>query len=101
VSIADQIQQKMTQTLLLDDIQLVNESHLHAGPATESHFKLVLVSSAFDGLSRVKRHQLVYKALGGLMQEFHALALHTYTAAEWQARATKPPASSPCAHGDN
>lgn len=99
MSIAEQIQQQMTQSLPLDDMQLINDSHLHAGPATESHFKLVLVSSAFEGLSRVARHQLVYKALGELMQEFHALALHTYTLAEWQARATKPPASSPCAHG--
>mgnify|MGYP000423755197 CR=1 FL=1 len=42
---------------------LDNESHGHNVPKnSETHFRLVIVSEAFDGLSRVKRHQLVYKA---------------------------------------
>ena len=99
MSIAEQIEAKIKQNLPIYDMQLHNDSHLHAGPATESHFKLVLVSEAFNGLSRVKRHQAVYQALGDLMTQFHALALHTYTIDEWQARQTELPASTPCAHG--
>jgi BolA protein len=65
----------------------------------ESHYKAVVVSEQFEGLSRLKRHQHVYGTLGELMGEFHALALHTYTAQEWQA-SNAVPASPTCAGGD-
>lgn len=49
------------------------------------HFEAVIVSAAFDGKSRVQRHQLVYSALGDRMrQEIHALSMRTMTPAEWQ-----------------
>lgn len=42
------------------------------------HYRARIVSSAFEGLSRVKQHQLVYAALKGRMGgELHALALET------------------------
>ncbi len=48
------------------------------------HFDAVIVSSAFDGRSRVQRHQLVYAALGDRMRaEVHALSMKTLTPAEW------------------
>ena len=44
------------------------------------HYRARIVSSAFQGLSRVRQHQLVYDALGGRMGgELHALALETVT----------------------
>lgn len=44
------------------------------------HYKAVVVSTAFEGLSRVRQHQLVYAALKGRMGgELHALALETRT----------------------
>jgi acid stress-induced BolA-like protein IbaG/YrbA len=47
------------------------------------HFQALIVSSAFDGLSRIKRHQLVYGALGDRMRaEIHALSMQTLTPAE-------------------
>ncbi len=50
------------------------------------HFEAVIVSAAFEGKSRVQRHQLVYSALGDRMrQEIHALSMRTLTPAEWQA----------------
>jgi len=79
-------------------MELLNESHMHSGPAPESHFKLTLVSNSFDGLSKVKRQQAVYKALADLMPLFHALALHTYTPAEWVA-IEQSPASPKCTGG--
>ena len=36
---------------------------MHGGPATESHFKLTVVSDEFQDVALVKRHQLVYKIL--------------------------------------
>ncbi len=51
------------------------------------HFEAVIVSSAFDGKSRVQRHQLVYAALGERMRaEVHALSMKTLTPAEWSAQ---------------
>lgn len=50
------------------------------------HFEALIVSKAFDGKSRVQRHQLVYAALGERMrEEIHALSMRTLTPAEWQA----------------
>jgi len=65
-------------------MELVNESFMHSVPeGSESHFKLVLVSDSFSGLRSVARHQKVYAVLGDMMQQIHALALHTYTLEEW------------------
>ena len=51
------------------------------------HFEALIVSPAFEGLSRIKRHQLVYAALGERMRvEIHALSMQTLTPAEWAAR---------------
>lgn len=51
------------------------------------HFQAVVVSDAFAGLPRVRRHQLVYAALGSRMrdEEVHALSMTTLTPAEWNA----------------
>ncbi len=44
------------------------------------HYAALVVSSAFEGISRVKQHQMVYAALQGRMGgELHALALQTAT----------------------
>ena len=49
------------------------------------HFQAVIVSAAFEGRSRVQRHQMVYAALGDRMrEEIHALSMRTLTAEEWQ-----------------
>jgi acid stress-induced BolA-like protein IbaG/YrbA len=51
------------------------------------HFDALVVADAFEGMSRVQRHQRVYAALGDRMrEEIHALALTTLTPAEWAAR---------------
>jgi len=50
------------------------------------HFDALVVSEAFQGKSRVQRHQLVYAALGERMrEEVHALSIKALTPAEWQA----------------
>jgi acid stress-induced BolA-like protein IbaG/YrbA len=51
------------------------------------HWEAVIVSPAFEGLSRVRQHQLVYAALGDRMrEEVHALSMQTLTPAQWSAR---------------
>jgi len=50
------------------------------------HFEAVVVSDGFRGLSTVKQHQMVYKALGSRMgTDIHALSLKTCTPEEWSA----------------
>jgi BolA protein len=101
VNIADRIKAKVTLALQPEYVELTNESHLHAGPATDSHFKLVLVAGAFRQQSRVKRHQAVYRVLQDELQasgpggSVHALALHLHTPEEWSGVAV--PASPLCA----
>lgn len=51
-----------------------------------AHFEALIVSAAFEGLSRIQRQQAVYKALGGRMEsgEIHALSMRTLTPEEWR-----------------
>lgn len=56
---------------------------------TKDHYEALVVSSAFEGRSRVQQHQAVYGALGELMAgPVHALALSTYTPEAWAERAS-------------
>jgi len=49
------------------------------------HFEAVVVSAAFADQSRIRRHQLVFQALGDRMRgEIHALSIKTYTPQEWE-----------------
>jgi stress-induced morphogen len=49
------------------------------------HFQALVVSPDFEGKNLVQQHQMVYAALGGLLQQqIHALALQTYTPAQWE-----------------
>lgn len=84
--IQHQIESKLNASFNPDYLQVVNESGNHnVPPGSESHFKVVMVASAFDDLNRVKRHQAVYGILADeLAGGVHALALHLYTAAEWR-----------------
>ncbi|MCS5584417.1 MAG: BolA/IbaG family iron-sulfur metabolism protein, partial [Pseudomonadales bacterium] len=65
--------------------QVTNESFMHSvSEGAESHFKLVIVCDQFNGQRLVQRHQSVYRLLADdLAGPVHALALHTYTPAEW------------------
>ncbi|MEK8088950.1 BolA family protein [Thermithiobacillus plumbiphilus] len=50
------------------------------------HFEAIIVSEAFEGLSMIKQHQLVYSALGDRMRaDIHALSMRTLTPTQWAA----------------
>ena len=91
------IVQSEIETILADQfkpvlLKVVNESHMHSVPAnSETHFKVVIVTEAFAGKRKVARHQQVYGALSAQLEgPVHALALHTYTPAEWAEREQAP-----------
>ncbi len=74
------IRNRLQQALSPAALELIDESHLHAGHAGASsgrgHFRLRIVSRRFAGLNPVQRHRLVYDALGDLMQtDIHALSI--------------------------
>ncbi|MCW9024663.1 MAG: BolA/IbaG family iron-sulfur metabolism protein [Gammaproteobacteria bacterium] len=81
-------------------LEVMNESSNHnVPPGSESHFKLVVVSEAFDGKNLLARHRLINEILADeLANKIHALTMHTYTLAEWQESQSAVPDSPPC-HG--
>ena len=79
------IEEKLIETLDPQHLRVDNESHKHnVPPGSESHFKVEVVARSLDGLTPVRRHQLIY---GALKQEMagpvHALAIHAYSPEEW------------------
>lgn len=95
------IESKLQSELTPSHLEVVNESHTHSVPPnSETHFKVVAVTSAFDGMRKVARHQKIYAALKEeLAGPVHALALHTYTPDEWLARQAQAPESPDCLGG--
>jgi len=82
------------------ELQVLNESHMHSAPkGSETHFKVVLVTEAFEGVRAVKRHQMVYACLAEELQNgVHALALHTFSPQEWTS-SNQVPVSPNCMGG--
>ncbi len=92
------LQAVLTEALLPSHIELLNESHQHGGPGTETHYKLVLVSTAFADKRAVARHQQVYALCQSeLATGLHALAMHLYTPEEWEKTQVAP--DSPACRG--
>ncbi len=99
MSLEQAITQLLTTELSPDFIEVDNESHLHSsGKGGSSHFKVTVVSDAFEGMGLVARHrkvqQVVAPVTGGVV---HALGIHTYTPDEWQDRGYEIPESPTCA----
>ena len=100
-TIKDAIEEKLADALTPQHLQVVNESASHNVPAgSETHFKVVVVSPLFQGERLIARHRRVNEALTDeLRGGVHALAMHTYTADEWQQRFGDVPMSPPCLGG--
>lgn len=85
----ERIRHKLGQKFTPLWLEVVDDSKRHAGhaghdPRGETHFKISIVSTIFEGLSAVARHRLVYEALKTEMQErIHALNLQTMTPEEY------------------
>ena len=82
------IREKLLSALQPTRLDVINESHLHAGhrgsPGTgESHFRVLIVSPVFAGKSRLERHRLVNETLSAeLKGKVHALAIKAYAPEE-------------------
>jgi BolA protein len=81
---SERIAARLREQLAASHVEVVDESHLHAGHAGAAsgggHFRVSVVSERFAGLSRLAAQRLVYQALGDLMErEIHALSITTRT----------------------
>jgi BolA family transcriptional regulator, general stress-responsive regulator len=101
MSVQQTIEEKLANAMVLKHIEVINESgNHHVPPGSESHFKVVLVAEEFDGARLIARHRRVNGILASeLAGPIHALAIHTYTEAEWRARQGDAPMSPPCLGG--
>ena len=99
--VQQQIEQKLLAGFEPARLEVVNESHMHKGPpGRESHFKVVIVADAFDGQAPLKRHRAINAALAAeLAAGLHALSIHAWTVAQWEARGGVIPDSPLCGGG--
>jgi BolA family transcriptional regulator, general stress-responsive regulator len=78
----DRITEKLTTAFSPARLDVQDESHQHAGhagsrPGGETHYRVYIVSAAFQGKSRIERHRMVNAALAQeLAGSVHALAIH-------------------------
>jgi len=95
------IEAKLAASLVLEHLDVINESGNHNVPAgSESHFKVVLVSDEFSEQGLIQRHRRVNDILKEeLANSIHALSIHTYTASEWVDKHGNVPLSPPCLGG--
>jgi len=88
MSVERDIRNKLTAALAPEVLEIVNDSHRHAGHASSpgtgmSHFTIKVVSAAFSGKSRLERHRMINAALAEeLKGAVHALAIEAHAPEE-------------------
>lgn len=88
MSVKDNISQKLNEAFAPESLDVADESYLHEGhaghrPGGETHFRIHIVSWAFEGKSRVERHRMINTLLAAeLAGAIHALAIRATTPGE-------------------
>ena len=88
MSTKDVIINKLREAFLPESLDVTDESHLHEGhaghrPGGETHFRVYIVSPAFEGKSRIERHRMINAALAAeLAGSVHALAIQAQAPGE-------------------
>lgn len=91
MSTRDRITEKLAAAFAPAQLDVVDESHQHAGhagsrPGGETHYRLYIVSEAFRGKSRIERHRMINEILSSeLAGGVHALAIHASAPGEGRA----------------
>lgn len=80
--IASQLERQLTEAFSPESLDIINESHLHAGHQPEfdgtgqTHFRIRIVADVFSGMNRVARHRKINKFVAPLMEHgLHAIAI--------------------------
>ena len=100
MKVQERIERKLGAGFVPARLEVTNESSMHSvPPGSETHFRVVVVSDAFEGKSLVERHRLIYEALAPEMRSgVHALTITARTPSEW-AKSAAVAASPPCLGG--
>lgn len=88
MELRERIENRLRDALAAERVEIVDESHLHAGHEGArgggGHLRAVIVSDRFAGQSAVERQRMVYGVLADEMKaEIHALSMRTLTPDEW------------------
>jgi len=83
----ERLTQRLREQLAPDELEVIDDSHLHAGHAGAAdgrgHFTVIIVSPRFAGLNTVRRHRLVYESVGDMMTtDIHALSIQALAPGE-------------------
>ena len=101
MTVQQSIEARLAEKLAPEHLEVVNESHQHnVPPDSETHFKVVIVSEAFEPMSRVARHRAVHEQAEDLLAAgLHALSIQAHTPAQWIARGGTVAPSPRCRGG--
>lgn len=97
----DRLTKIISKSLNSDYLDVTNESHRHhVPPNSETHFKITVVTTKFEGMSLINRHRRI-NALAQMEFDtgLHALAIHAYTPAQWASKQQQSPSSPNCLDG--
>lgn len=98
MNVEKKIEHTLRDNFQLSHLEVINESHMHSGPNTETHFKVVLVSEEFKDVKLVQRHRKINELLKYELENgVHALSLHLFTMDEWKEKEEYVKDSPPCA----
>ena len=83
----DRLIERLQQGLEPVQLEVIDDSHRHAGHAGAAdgrgHFTVLVVSKRFEGVGTLKRHKLVYEAVGDMMTtDIHALSIQALAPGE-------------------
>ena len=100
MTIEESLRAKVMEQLRPVYLQIENESHLHSGADSQTHFRLLVVSEVFEGKSRIDRQRLINDLF---LQErqlgLHALTMRALTPSEWEKTRDHLDFNSPACHG--
>jgi BolA family transcriptional regulator, general stress-responsive regulator len=80
-TVKNAITNKLREAFAPESLEVTDDSHLHEGhaghrPGGETHFRVYIVSPAFEGKSRIERHRMINTTLATeLAGSVHALAI--------------------------
>lgn len=101
MSVQQSITEKLTKEFKPVYLDVMNESYMHNVPkGSETHFKVVVVSSNFNDKPLIQRHRLVNEVLKEeLATGVHALSIQAKTPEQWESSTKTIPKSPPCMGG--
>ena len=87
MNLVQEIKSRLKKTIAIDHLTIMDDTgkHLrHQHYDGGRHFKIIIVSSTFEGVSLLDRHKLVYQALNGMIKnDIHAIGLKTISTSEY------------------